>query len=98
MRGLLNAEYVLRFDKIPPLLMRETIAAMQNDMPSGVVAKLNEVIEIKSKGLEKETVLRIPVFDEYFAVAMNKTHDNIGKRRIDYAIFDSFLCKCLGVN
>lgn len=98
MRGLLNAEYVLKFDKIPPLLMRETVAAMQIDMPPEVVAKLNEVIKIKSSGLEKETVLRIPVFDEYFATAMNKTYDNIGRRRIDYAIFDSFLRKCLDVN
>lgn len=97
MRGLLNAEYVLKYDKIPPLLMRETVKAMQDDMPPEVVSKLDEVIEIKSKGLEKETILRIPVFDEYFARAMNKNYDNIGKRYVDYTVFNAFLRKCLGV-
>lgn len=95
MRGLINAEYVLKFDKIPPLLMRETVKAMQNDMPVEVVTKLNEVIDIKSKGLEKETVLRIPVFDEYFAQTLNKNYENIGKRYIDYVVFDAFLQQLL---
>ena len=96
MRGLLNAEYVLKYDKILPLLMRETVKAMQDNMPPEVVSKLDEVIEIKSKGLEKKTVLRMPVFDEYFAKAMNKNYDNIGKRRVDYTVFNAFLRKCLG--
>lgn len=97
MRGLLNAEYVLKYDKIPPLLMRETVKAMQDDMLPKVVSKLKEVIEIKSKGLEKETVLRIPVFDEYFTKAMSKNYNNIGKRSVDYTVFNVFLRKCLGV-
>lgn len=97
MRGLLSALYVLKFNKIPPLLMRETVKAMQNDMPSELVTKLNEVIEIKSQGLEKEKVLRIPVFDEYFADALNRNYENIGKHRVDYAVFDDFLRKCLGI-
>ena len=50
-----------------------------------------------SKGLEKEKVLRIPVFDEYFAKAMNRNYDNIGKRHVDYTVFNAFLRKCLEV-
>jgi len=95
MRGLLNALYVLKFDKIPPLLMRETVKAMQSDMPAEVITKLNEVIDIKSKGLEKETVLRIPVFDEYFAKALNTNYENIAKRPVDYAVFNTFLQQLL---
>lgn len=32
MRGLLNALYVLKFDKIPPLLMRDSLQAMQSHL------------------------------------------------------------------
>lgn len=97
MRGLLNAEYVLKFDKIPPLLLRETAAEMRNFIPSEVSDKLNEVIEIKSKGLEKEKILRIPVFDEYFASALNQTCDSTDDRRVDYKVFDDYLRGCLSL-
>lgn len=98
MRGLLNALYVLKFNKIPPLLMRETVKAMQNDMPSELITKLNEVIEIKSQGLEKETVLRIPIFDEFFRQAYDNPHTSFNKREIDRKVFDCYLQKLLGMS
>lgn len=98
MRGLLNAEYVLKYDKIPPLLMRETVKAMQNDMPAEVVSKLNEVIDIKSKGLEKETVLRIPVLDEFFKQALETDYTSFNKREIDRERFNQYLQKILGIS
>ena len=97
MRGLLNALYALKFDSIPPLLMRETVQQMLPYMPKDVIKKLNEVIEIKSNGLEKETILSIPVFDEFFNQALDATYTDFNKRRTDKKIFDKYLQKILGV-
>jgi hypothetical protein len=36
------------------------------------------------------------VFDEYFQIALNKNYENIGKRRLDDKVFDTFLRQCLG--
>ena len=98
MRGLLNALFVLKFDKIPPLLMKETVKSMQSDMPLEVVSKLYEVIDIKSKGLEKETVLRIPVLDEFFKQALETTYTSFNKREIDRERFNQYLQKILGIS
>ncbi len=98
MRGLLNALYVLKFDKIPPLLMRDTLQAMQSHLPEGIASKLNEVIEIKSQGLEKETVLRIPEFDEFFKEELAKTYNSFNKRKVDRKVFDFFLKERLGLD
>ena len=98
MRGLLNAKYVYEFDKIPPLKMVDTVNELSALLPKDVLAKLNEVIEIKSKGLEKETILRIPLFDEFFNEELAKTYNNFNKREVDRTVFDFYLKKCLGIN
>ena len=97
MRGLLNAKYVYEFDKIPPLKMVDTVNELSALLPKDVLAKLNEVIEIKSKGLEKETILRIPLFDEFFNEELAKTYNNFNKREVDRTVFDFYLKKCLGI-
>ena len=91
MRGVLNAEYVYNFDKLPPLDLRKTIDDVQKLMPDKVYSKLQEVLEIKSKGLERETILRIPEFDGFCKDEMNKTFDNFNDRTPDIKIFNDFL-------
>ena len=91
MRGILNAEYVYNFDKLPPLDLRKTTDEVQKLIPEEVYSKLQEVLEIKSKGLERETILRIPVFDEFSINEMNKNFENFNDRTPEIKIFDEFL-------
>ena len=65
MRGLLNAKYVLAFDKLPPLNFVQTINDLKSNIPNEVYSKLLEIIELKSKGLEKDKVENIREFDNF---------------------------------
>lgn len=91
MRGILNAEYVYNFDTLPPLDLKKTADDLKKLIPEEVYSKLKEVIEIKSKGLERETILKIPVFDEFCKTEMNKNFDNFSDRTPDIKIFNNFL-------
>ena len=91
MRGLLNAKYVYEFDKIPPLSLRQTVEELKNIIPEEVYAKIQEVIEIKSQGLERDVILRIPEFDTFFDSEMQKEYNNLNKRKPDVNVFNRFL-------
>ena len=91
MRGLLNAKYVYEFDKIPPLSLRQTVEDIKNIVPQDVYLKLNEVIEIKSQGLERDVILRIPEFDEFFELELQKEFSNFNSRKPDVEVFNKYL-------
>lgn len=91
MRGVLNAKYVYEFDKLPPLDLKQTIEELKSFIPQNVYAKIQEVIEIKSKGLERETILRIPEFDEFFNTERQKEYTKFNKRKPDINVFNKFL-------
>ena len=95
MRGLLNAKYVLHFDKIPPLDFTQTVKDLENILPKDVYNKIFEVIEIKSKGLEKDKIVNIKEFDEYFDNELKIFSRNFKKRRPDIKVFDEFILKTL---
>lgn len=93
MRGLLNAKYVYEFDKIPPLDLRQTVKELENIIPSEVYKKIWEVTEIKSQGLERDVILRIPEFDAYFNIELQKEFSNFKPRKPAAEIFNNFLQK-----
>jgi len=95
MRGLLNAKYVTEFDKIPPLIFTKTVEQLKNKMPQKIYDKLYEIIKIKSSGLEKDTVLRIPELDEYLENELNKKSPVFQKRNFDKKIFNDFISELL---
>ena len=97
MRGLLNAKYVYEFDKIPPLELRQTVDKLRTIISPDIYKKFEEVIEIKSQGLERDTILRIPEFDAFFNIELQKTFNNFNTRKPDIKIFDKFLQHELGV-
>ncbi len=97
MRGMLNAEYVYVFDKIPPLKLEDTLAELSALLPDNVVSGLKEVIGLKSQGFEKETVLSIPVFDAFLKSEFDKTYTFVDKQGVNWRLFDKFLQNCLGV-
>lgn len=98
MRGLLNAKYVQLFDKLPLVNFRKTVDELKSFIPEHIYRKLLEIIEIKSEGLEKDAIVRIPEIDEYFNEELQNTYDNFVKRKPDVEIFNKFLYKTLGVN
>lgn len=95
MRGLLNALYVYEFDKIPPLDLRQTVKELENIIPPDIYKKIQEVIEIKSQGLERDVILRIPQFDAYFNIELQKEFSNFNPRKPDVEVFNNYLQKLI---
>ena len=56
MRGLLNAKYVQLFDNLPLVNFRNTVDELKSFIPKHIYQTLLEIIEIKSEGLEKDTI------------------------------------------
>ena len=95
MRGLLNAKYVYEFDKIPPLDLRQTVKELENIIPPDIYKKIQEVIKIKSQGLERDVILRIPEFDAYFNIELQKEFSNFNPRKPDVEVFNNYLQKLI---
>lgn len=91
MRGLLNAIYVYEFDKIPPLSLKDTVEQLKNIVPEKVYKTIQNVIEIKSQGLERDTILRIKEFDDFFNLELEKKYLNFKERKPDIKVFNEFL-------
>lgn len=95
MRGLINAKYVYEFDTIPPLSLLQTVTEVKNLIPEAVYQKLHEVIKIKSQGLERDTILRIPEFDAFFNMELQKEYKDFNPRKPDVEVFNKYLQKQL---
>ncbi len=93
MRGLLNAKYVYEYDKIPPLDLKQTVHELKNIIPLEIYKKIQEVIEIKSQGLERDVILRIPEFDAYFNIELQKEFSNFNPRKPNVEVFNEYLQK-----
>lgn len=90
MRALLNAIYVCKKDLIPPLDYTKTIELLKDEIPFEVYKTIKEIIEIKSCGLEKDIVKKIPVLDEFVESNMNKTYE-VPRRTPDLKLLNDFL-------
>ncbi len=70
-RGLINALYVLNFNRIPPSSIKQTIEEVKNFLPEKVCNKLYDIIKIKSQGLEQEKIFAIEELDDFFNSMVN---------------------------
>lgn len=70
-RGLVNARYVQRNQKLPPIDFIKAMA-VRGLIPDAIHAKLQEIIGLKKQGLEKEIVRHIPSFDTYIESFLNE--------------------------
>ena len=95
MRGLLNAKYVLLFDKLPPLNFLQTVNELKDVIPKEVYLKILEVIDLKSKGLEKDKVGNISEFDKFFDEILKMPLPKFKKRSSDVKVFDDFIMELL---
>ena len=65
MRGLVNAKYIVVFDKVPPIDFPKTLLFMKDFLPKGVFDLLGNIIQYKKKSREKSGIPNIPAIDEY---------------------------------
>lgn len=63
-RGLVNALFVKRFNKVPPIDFNETFTT-KTLLPDRIREKIQEIIASKKQGKEKEIISHIPLFDGY---------------------------------
>ncbi len=63
-RGLINASFVKKFNKIPPIDFNKAYV-VKGLIPDRVCEKINEIISLKKQGKEKDLIPNIPVFDDY---------------------------------
>jgi len=64
-RGLINAKWVVYKKTVPPIIFSEALKDMKNIIPDSVLNKLNEIIDLKSQGKEKDIIQNIVVMDQY---------------------------------
>ena len=91
MRGLLNALYVYEKNSIPPLDFSQTLEAIKNHIPTEIYNTVKEIIEIKSSGLEKDAIARIPILDEFIQEFLNNPKPEIAKRNLDKELLNKFI-------
>ena len=65
-RLILDAEYVLEYKKLPNTSMIKNLQELEKNIPSEVLAKIKELIELKKTGHGKEIVKEIPILDKYY--------------------------------
>lgn len=65
MRGLVNAKYVERTGKLPPISFPEGIEQSKGIIPKEIIAELNDTIEKKKRGREKEIIRNIVRYDRF---------------------------------
>ena len=90
MRGLLNALFVYKKGLVPPLDFTKTLELLKEDISIDVYNKVNEIIEIKSSGLEKDIIERIEILDTFIEDHINKTFD-VPKKHLDYEVLNNFM-------
>lgn len=92
MRGLLNALYVYKTNNIPPLDFTQTVEHLKNDIPDDIYKKVKEIIQIKSSGLEKDTINRIELLDKFIEKYIEMMFDT-PEHNIDVNVLNNFLIK-----
>lgn len=64
-RGLINAKWVVHKRSLPPIIFTDALKEMEGIIPESILNKLNEIIDLKSQGKEKDLIQNIVEMDEY---------------------------------
>jgi uncharacterized protein len=64
-RGLVNAKWVVNKNTIPPIIFADAMAEMKNIIPNNILNNLENIIELKSQGKEKDIIQNIVELDKY---------------------------------
>ena len=66
MQLILNAEYVLKFKKLPNSSVIKNLKELEKEIPNEIVEKINELIQMKKSGKGKDITNEINVLDKYY--------------------------------
>ena len=98
---ILNAEYVLKYKKLPNSSMVKNLEELEKDIPSDIVQKIKELIELKTKGHGKDNIQEIPLLDKYFGEIFDR-YKSLGyekkikeEKGMDVDFFNQLLRKLL---
>jgi len=92
MRQALNVEYVIKYNKLPPNIMTQTLEVMKNDIPPEVYQNIQELIRIKMQGCGYNKVKVIPALDRYYEHIVNKfKYFSCETKKRDINFFNKFL-------
>lgn len=72
MRGLINAKYVEKFSKLPPMDFNRTLEEMKAYLPEYIYKKLKQLIETKKNAGEKGIIRNIVKIDNYIEDELKK--------------------------
>ena len=81
-RGLINAKWVAYKKTVPPISFIETLQKSSDLIDKGLLDKLNDIIELKSKGKEKDIVQNIVQMDKFIENFLK--NDDEAPREKDY--------------
>ncbi len=97
MRGLINSEYVLRLDKIPPISFSEALDKMKKYIPTTIYTKLKEIIELKKEGFEEVKVSSIHLFEKYIEDFLETEYMPTNRKLIGYSKLQDHIFNLLKV-
>ena len=72
MQLILNAEYVLKFKKLPNTSIIKNLKDLEKEIPNDVVIKINELIQLKKNGHGKDITNEITILDTYYIETFEK--------------------------
>jgi predicted nucleotidyltransferase len=75
MRGLINAKYVAKFGKLPPISFPKTINESKELIPDYVYKKLINILELKKQCKEKDIIQNIVCMDSYIESVLGDDKD-----------------------
>jgi|SRR3989344_1479652 len=64
-RGLINAKWVVHKKTVPSIIFLDALNGMKRIIPTNILRKLNEIIDLKSQGKEKDIIQNIVIMDQY---------------------------------
>ncbi|HLC74746.1 MAG TPA: nucleotidyltransferase domain-containing protein [Candidatus Nanoarchaeia archaeon] len=64
-RGSINAKWVVHKRTVPPIIFSDALKAMKNKIPESILKKVENIIELKAHGKEKDIIQNIVEMDNY---------------------------------
>lgn len=83
MRGLVNAKYVQKTGELPPIHFPEGLEKSKRIISLKIVKELQETIQLKMSGQEKEIIRNNLLYDDYIEAFLKQENRKVPIRTID---------------
>ncbi len=99
-RGIVNALWVKNLNKTPPIHFVHTLNSLDNFIPKDIISMTNEIIKIKKKGLEKDSAVKVSIFNSFienFLKSSSLEDYNGIFKEIDKSVIENHIFYLLGL-